>query len=178
MAGPLAGIGVAELSGEIATRYLGRLFARAGASVWRVDAPEPLDSAYAAWLDQGKIHTGSAEAALDALASCERSLAVAGQTPAAIADADRLLAGRGAAPPLLALSWFDSRGEYRDRPANDPLIQAMTGTAFGFGPAEGPPTLAQGHGPQIVAGVTAFIPALAALLGPSPFRRIEANVFE
>lgn len=178
MAGPLAGIGIAELSGEIATRYLGRLFAQAGASVWRVAAPELLDPSYAAWLDQGKVIVGGADAALNAVAGADRALAIAGQTQAAIAAADRTLGGLGDAPPLLALTWFDPRGDYRDRPANDPVIQAMTGVAFGFGPVEGPPILAQGHGPQIVAGITAFIPALAALTAPSPVRRIETNVFE
>ncbi|HXQ12636.1 MAG TPA: CoA transferase [Caulobacteraceae bacterium] len=181
MTGPLAGIGVAELSGEIATRYCARLFAQLGASVWRVDAPSPaLDPTYAAWLDQGKAIVADAGAALDALerAGAQRALAIAGQTRDAIAHAEAILAKRSAAPPLLALTWFDPRGDYRGWQANDPLIQAMTGVAFGFGPVEGPPTLAQGHGPQIVAGVTAFIPALAALMGASSPRRIEANVFE
>ena len=90
----------------------------------------------------------------------------------------RTLAAHDARPTLLALSWFDPRGDYSAWQANDPLIQAMTGVAFGFGPAEGPPTLAQGRAPQIVAGVTAFIPALAALMGARPPRRIEASVFE
>jgi crotonobetainyl-CoA:carnitine CoA-transferase CaiB-like acyl-CoA transferase len=181
MTGPLAGIGVAELSGEIATRYCGRLFAQHGASVWRVDAPSPaLDPTYAAWLDQGKSIVADAGAALDALegADLERALAIAGQTPAAIAAADATLTQRSAPPPLLALTWFDPRGDYAAWQANDPLIQAMTGVAFGFGPAEGPPTLAQGHAPQILGGVTAFVPALAALMGTSAPRRIEANVFE
>src|SRR5579871_3911427 len=181
MAAPLAGIGVAELSGEIAVRYCGRLFAQLGAQVWRVESPGPrVDPGYGDWLDQGKAIVSSAEAALEALASsgCDRVLAAAGQTREAISQAELLLAARREAPPLLALTWFDPRGDYRDRKANDPLVQAMTGVAFGFGPAEGPPTLAQGHAPQIVAGVTAFIPALAALMGPSPVRRIEANVFE
>jgi crotonobetainyl-CoA:carnitine CoA-transferase CaiB-like acyl-CoA transferase len=183
MTGPLAGIGVAELGGEIATRYCARLFAQLGASVWRVDGPSAapaLDPAYAAWLDQGKHLVADAGAALDALAGagCDRALAIAGQTPAAIAAAEAVLAHRPSAPPLLALNWFDPRGDYGAWRANDPLIQAMTGVAFGFGEAEGPPTLAQGHGPQIVAGVTAFIPALAALMGATPPRLIEASVFE
>jgi crotonobetainyl-CoA:carnitine CoA-transferase CaiB-like acyl-CoA transferase len=179
MTGPLSGISVAELSGEIATRYCGRLFAQLGALVWRVDAPDAgLDPTYAAWLDQGKVIVAGADVALDALQGCERGLAIAGQTPDAIASAEAILADRIGPPPLLALSWFDPRGAYAAWHANDPLIQAMTGLAFGFGPAEGPPTLAQGHGPQIVAGVTAFIPALAALMGEAPPRCIEANVFE
>jgi crotonobetainyl-CoA:carnitine CoA-transferase CaiB-like acyl-CoA transferase len=181
MTGPLSGIGVAELSGEIATRYCGRLFAQLGASVWRAASPpSALDATYAAWLDEGKTLVDDAAAALDALAGsgCDRALAIAGQTLDAIAAADAILAAHTAPPPLLALTWFDPRGDYAAWRANDPLIQAMTGVAFGFGPVEGPPTLAQGHAPQVVAGVTAFIPALAALMGASAPRRIEANVFE
>jgi crotonobetainyl-CoA:carnitine CoA-transferase CaiB-like acyl-CoA transferase len=177
----LAGIGVAELSGEIATRYCGRLFAQLGASVWRVEGrPSAIDPTYAAWLDEGKTIVAGAQAALDALAAagCERGLAIAGQTREAIAATEAILAARSAPPPLLALTWFDPRGDYSAWHANDPLIQAMTGVAFGFGPVEGPPTLAQGQAPQIVAGVTAFVPALAALMGANPPRRIEANVFE
>ena len=53
--GPLAGIAIAELGGEIATRYCARLFARLGAEVWRAaDADDGLDPLFAAWLDQGK----------------------------------------------------------------------------------------------------------------------------
>jgi crotonobetainyl-CoA:carnitine CoA-transferase CaiB-like acyl-CoA transferase len=82
MTGLLAGIGVAELSGEIATRYCARLFAQLGASVWRVDALSPaLDPSFAAWLDEGKSIVADAGAALDALESAnqERVLAIAGR---------------------------------------------------------------------------------------------------
>ena len=43
-------------------------------------------------------------------------------------------------------------------------------SAYSFGEREGPPMLAQGHAPQITAGVVAFIAALAALLD-RPTRR-------
>jgi len=176
---PLAGIAVAELGGEIATRYCARLFARLGASVWRVaEADEPLDPLFGKWLDQGKHFVADAAAALDAVAGsgAERRLAIAGQTPIRLAEAQALIGTRDI--PFLALSWFDPRGAYADWRANDALIQAMTGIAYSFGPREGPPTLPQGHAPQIVAGVTAFVAALGSLIGEVTPRRIEASVFE
>ncbi len=54
----------------------------------------------------------------------------------------------------------------------------MSGLAFSFGPVEGPPTLPQGAEMQIVAGITAFNAALAALVGDVAPRRIETSVFE
>jgi crotonobetainyl-CoA:carnitine CoA-transferase CaiB-like acyl-CoA transferase len=57
-------------------------------------------------------------------------------------------------------------------------MQAMTGVAYSFGPREGPPTLPQGHAPQLVAGATAFVAALGALIGDKRPRRIETSVFE
>ncbi|HTX48201.1 MAG TPA: CoA transferase [Caulobacteraceae bacterium] len=178
-AGPLAGIAVAELSGEVATRYVGRLFAQLGATVVRVaDAGgEPLATPlFAAWLDEGKRLVGAPAEALAALDGAEKPLAIAGQGKAAVVAAEALLAGRDI--PLLALSWFDPRGCYGDWRGNDPLIQAMTGIAFGFGPVDGPPTIPQGHAPQLVGGITAFVGALAALFLDAPPRRIESSVFE
>jgi len=177
--GPLAGIAIAELGGEIATRYCAALFARMGACVWRAaDADDPLDPLFGQWLDKGKHLVADGRAALDAVAGAgaERRLAIAGQTPARLADAEALIGADDI--PLLALSWFDPRGPYADWRANDPLIQAMTGIAFSFGPREGPPTLPQGHAPQIVAGVTAFVAALGGMIGERGPRRIEASVFE
>ena len=179
--GPLAGVAVVETPGEVATRYCGRLFAQLGARVWRVTDSAPIDPLFAAWLDEGKQSASSLEAALEAMdgAGPDRRLVIAGQNRARVADVEAQLAARPDAPPLLALTWFDPRGPYAERNANDPIIQAMTGVAFSFGPIEGPPTLAQGHAPQTVAGITAFIAALAALLPEQPtVRRIEANVFE
>jgi crotonobetainyl-CoA:carnitine CoA-transferase CaiB-like acyl-CoA transferase len=176
---PLSGIAVAELSGEVATRYVGRLFAQLGASVVRVvdRGGEPLASPlFAAWLDEGKRLVGEPVAALAALDGAEKRLAIAGQGKAPVAAGEQLLAGRDI--PLLALSWFDPRGHYGDWRGNDPVIQAMTGIAFNFGPVDGPPTIPQGHAPQIVGGITAFVAALAALLLDKPPAHIESSIFE
>src|SRR5262249_20172614 len=42
----------------------------------------------------------------------------------------------------------------------------------------GPPTLAQGHGPQIAAGLVGFNAGLAALMSNPRPRRVETNVHE
>ena len=174
----LAGIAVVELSGEIATRYCARLFAQHGARVWRVGGGrETLDPPFAAWLDEGKAIVGSADAALSALGAADEAhrLVIAGQDRAASDAAQALVAGRH---PLLAISWFDPRGGYGDWRGNDALIQAMSGIAFGFGTVAGPPTLPQGHAPQLLAGVTGFVASLAALMAKTPPRLIETSVFE
>ncbi len=62
MGEPLAGLRVLEHSGDVATRYCGRLFAAWGAHVVRVAGPDDgrlsygcdAGRAYGAWLDQRK----------------------------------------------------------------------------------------------------------------------------
>jgi crotonobetainyl-CoA:carnitine CoA-transferase CaiB-like acyl-CoA transferase len=177
-AGPLAGIAIAEIGGEVATRYCARLFALLGSDVWRAEGDGGDDALYGAWLDQGKQVVASPEAALAALdaSGAARKLVICGQTPARIAAAQALVGGRDA--PVLAISWFDPRGPYADWNANDAVIQAMSGLAFSFGPVEGPPTLAQGCEMQVVGGITAFNAALAALISDVRPRRIESSIFE
>jgi crotonobetainyl-CoA:carnitine CoA-transferase CaiB-like acyl-CoA transferase len=119
--------------------------------------------AFGAWLDQGKQATDDDD---------RFDLVIAGQYQADIATAPTSDA------TLLAITWFDPAGPYRDWRADDALIQAMSGVAFGFGMPQGPPILAQGHGPQIVAGLTSFIAAMGALMSAPRPRRIDVNVLE
>ena len=175
---PLAGIGVVELGDAVAVRYCGRLFAQLGASVVRVGGDDPVAPEFAAWLDADKPTAPSLDEALAAMSRTDRRLVIAGMYPADVATAEADLAGVADPPPLLAVTWFDPRGPYADWRANDAIIQAMSGVAHSFGPAEGPPTLPQGYESQIVAGVTAFNAALAALMGERRPAKIEANVFE
>ena len=177
---PLAGIAVAELSGDVAVRYCGRLFSRLGASVARVrtDASGISDD-FAAWLDQGKQFVDTADEALAALAGAEHRLAIAGQSQADVARAEARLAALTDAPTLLAITWFDRRGAYADWRANDAVMQAMSGVAFSFGEAEGPPMLPQGAAPQILGGLTGFIAGLASTFDQTRrIRLIEASIFE
>ncbi len=178
---PLAGIGVAELGGDVAVRYCGRLFSRLGASVVRCGGASELDPHFAEWLDQGKQAVASPDEALAALAGAdvEHRLAIAGQTKPEIAAAEARLSALPERPTLLAISWFDPRGAYGDWQANDPLMQAMTGIAYSFGEVEGPPILPQGVAPQILGGLTGFIAGLASVFDRTRrIERIEASIFE
>ncbi|MGH6993383.1 MAG: CoA transferase [Caulobacteraceae bacterium] len=170
---PLAGLEVWETSGEVATAYCGRLLALLGAAVTRAEGERdaPVSPEFARWLDQGKTPGSRTPPSVD--------LIIAGQTAERVAKIEAGIAAMGEAPTLLGLTWFDPRGPYAGWLANDPVIEAMSGLAFGFGEVAGPPILAQGHGPQIVAGLTAFIAVLAAMMNPRRRPgRIEVSVFE
>lgn len=180
MDAPLLGLRVLEAAGSVAVRYCGRLFAQLGAEVVQARASSedaglgyagPAGEAYGRWLDAGK-RTGGVEGAFD--------LVIAGQDPSAVTAAEDLVAGMDGAPTLLALTWFGREGPYADWRGTDEVILALNGLAYGFGPEDGPPTLAQGHGPQLTGGLVAFNAACAALLAPKARRpsRIEVNVFE
>ncbi len=75
------------------------------------------------------------------------------------------------------VSWFGRNGPRASHVATDGIISVLTGQARTIGEIEGPPVLATGHGPQILAGTTAAIAVLAALLG-RPGAEIEVSVFE
>ena len=183
MGEPLAGLRILEHSGDVATRYCARLFAAWGADVVRVATGDDTrlgyageaGRAYGAWLDQRKTLANDAageEGPFD--------LILAGQDGAALAAAEAFRAGLADRPPLLALTWFDPDGPYGAWRGTDEIIQALSGTAFGFGEAEGPPMLSQGHAPQVVGGLVAYNAALAALqFAPERRpRRIAVNILE
>lgn len=183
MRAPLADLTIIELAGDIATRYCGKLFAAHGARVIAVGARRDGQlayggasaTAYAAWLDHGK------EMLSVIPADCAPDLVIAGQTNADIAHGEAIVAGFARRPLLLALTWFGANGPCASWRGTDGIVQAMSGVAFAIGPAEGPPTLPQGHAPQIVGGVTGFIAALATLLdrrGGKVCDRIDCNIFE
>jgi crotonobetainyl-CoA:carnitine CoA-transferase CaiB-like acyl-CoA transferase len=179
---PLSDLVILEVSGDIATRYCGKLFAAHGAQVIQTYEPDnstigyggPATEAYAAWLDAGK------QRAVPGSVPCA-DLLIAGQMTANIAAAEALVAGMAPRPLLLALTWFGPTGPYADWAATDGIIQAMTGVAYAIGEKDGPPVLAQGHAPQIVAGATGLIVALSALIGRRAGHhvdRVETNVLE
>ncbi len=177
MDGPLSDLRILELGGDVAVRYCGRLFALLGAAVTRLDSAAGDDrigrggasgEAFGRWLDEGK-QAGDGAAF---------NLVICGQDLAAVAAAERLVKGFEGAPVLLRLTWFGLDGPYADWTGNDAILQALSGVAYTFGEEAGPPVLAQGHAPQIVAGLTAFIAALAALMGEARPARIDVNVLE
>jgi crotonobetainyl-CoA:carnitine CoA-transferase CaiB-like acyl-CoA transferase len=174
---PLAGLVITETSDDIAVRYCGKLFAAHGATVRRLAAPAQADiaaRAHAAWLDDGKQIVPSLEPTLQ-----DADLVIAGQTPAAIAATVRALGPNK--PLLLAITWFGMTGPYANWRGSDALIQAMSGIAYAFGLVAGPPTIPQGHAPQIIAGATALIAAIAALRGRAnshPTARVDLSILE
>jgi crotonobetainyl-CoA:carnitine CoA-transferase CaiB-like acyl-CoA transferase len=169
---------IVELSDGVAVRYCGKLFASHGARVVQVGnvpaAGRPEDNAYAAWLDAGKVRVADKAAVV-----ASAHLVIAGQTPGEVVQAEHAVSGGTAL--LLGLTWFGLTGPYAEWRGSDALVQALSGVAYGFGKTDGPPTLPQGHAPQVLAGVTAFIAALAALRGRGvghPTARIDVNVLE
>jgi crotonobetainyl-CoA:carnitine CoA-transferase CaiB-like acyl-CoA transferase len=176
--GPLEGLRVVEIGASVAVRYCGRLFATLGAEVRQQAAAEgdrgigyagAAGEAYGRWLDQGK---------LTSLGDGGADLVIGGPDAASIALAEGLALGAGA--PLLAIDWFDQAGPYGDWRATDEIISALNGVSYSFGERFGPPMLAQGHAPQITAGVVGFNAALGALLDRPDRRprRIDVNVHE
>ena len=167
----LAGVCVIEQPDSVAIRYAGHLLAALGARVLQAGVPEATgvgyggaaSTAYAAWLDAGKQVCADLPAALAAAPAVQ--LVIAGPWAAQVEAADAALQALSAAPLRLGLTWFASDGPYRDWAGSDAVIQAMSGVAFATGPVDGGPMLPRGHAPQVVAGVTACIAALGALLG-------------
>ena len=183
MSTPLADLTVLELSGDIATRYCGKMFAEHGARVVSAYAPAngrlayggASASAYARWLDLGKEMAGTIPAGF------APDVVIAGQNPGDIEAAERIAASLPGRPLLVALTWFGAIGPRAGWHGSDGIIQALSGVAYMIGPREGPPSLPQGHAPQVVGGVTAFIGAMGALMGRrqgQTISRVDTNVLE
>lgn len=183
---PLEGVTVVEVAGGAAAAWCGRMLADAGATVVLAEASPgqrlrgvvrvqtPLEEAWADCMSAGKrlVRVADREA-LEALCS----------------DADLVLVGEAsgfdasAARPRRAtveLSWFGRQGPYRDWTGNDLVVQALTGMPQMAGSMEGPPVQAGDRQSTSVAGVTAYIAALSALLAPPAAapRRFEVGILE
>ncbi|MBL8772058.1 MAG: CoA transferase [Phenylobacterium sp.] len=173
----LSPLNVVEASRGVAVRFCGRLFAQMGAAVVRASGGDDAaigyggaaGEAYGRWLDAGK-RSEPPGAAVD--------LVIAGQDAQGVAEGEALAARLPGQPVVLAVRWFHADGPYADWRGTDEIIQALSGLAYSLGPPEGPPTLAQGHGPQIAAGLAGFNAALGALMARPRPRRIELNILE
>lgn len=185
---PLSGLCVVEGEGDVATRYCARLYACLGAQVVQVrdrsldrtDRPGAAGRVFGAWLDEGKVIAPDLGAALESLGEAAgRTLVIAGLTPRDIRVVDADLADMGRDIVRVGITWFGDAGAYAGWRGDDTIIEALSGLAFAFGLPQGPPILAQGQAPQMLAGVNGFIGGLAALMSAEPGpTRVDVNVLE
>jgi crotonobetainyl-CoA:carnitine CoA-transferase CaiB-like acyl-CoA transferase len=174
----LSGFRVVEVGTLPAGAYAARLFADFGAEVVKVEPPEgdptrsfpPLiegGSGWFAYLNYGKRSVTSDRADLDDL----------------LQGADVLIDSSGADHGThlhlvtIDLSWFGKSGPYRDYKTSDAVCRALAGFVQLIGPAEGPPLTLPDYQSAIMGGLSAFIPAMASLLGRQS-RRYEVSVHE
>ncbi len=178
MTARLSGVRVVEIGALPAGAYAARLFADFGAEVIKVEPAggdptrsfPPLiegGSGWFAYLNYGKKSVVSDKVDLDAL----------------LRGADVLIdstgADHGTHPHLVTvdLSWFGKSGPYRDYKTSDAVCRALAGFVQLIGPAEGPPLTLPDYQSAIMGGLSAFIPAMASLLGRQS-RRYEVSVHE
>ena len=203
----LADLVILDLSGTVATAYCGHLFAALGARVVDCETPgtghptrrlppfapgveAPEASAFNAWIAArkesvaldpstaaGRARVVELVRGADVLLEAYRpgELEAVGLCPSVLEAANPALVS-------VSISWFGWSGPLARAPGADPLVASLAGVVRGFGPVEGPPMLPSGHGPQIVAGASAFIGALGHLIGRRRGRlrgaRLDANVLE
>jgi len=168
---PLRGITVAEFGTGIAGAYCTKLFADCGASVWRApseleatneahwadaaldpDAPETA-GLYAAYLNAGKHSVRPDQAPPEA------DLVIIGEDHA---GGNCPYTGRIA---TIALTWFGTDGPLRDVEGSELIVQALAGLLHPVGPVEGPPMYPGPHHATTLAGTSAYVAGMAALLG-------------
>src|SRR4051794_40672851 len=184
---PLSELRVVEIGSGDALGYCGKLFSDFGAEVLKVEAPggdparslPPLietgrgrrESATFAWLNTNKR---SIIADLDQAAGVKKirvllsraDLLLDGRHPAEIAASRLSHAELRTSEPgltITAISWFGEHGPYRNYAATDSVCRSLAGLVKLVGPIEGPPVLPRDGQVGVVAGLTAFIPSLAAL---------------
>ncbi|MFF2028862.1 CaiB/BaiF CoA transferase family protein [Arthrobacter sp. NPDC058192] len=183
MTGPLAGVRVLDLTHFVAGPWCTMLLADLGAEVTKVEPPageigRGMGSVYSAGesaiflgFNRGKrsvsLDLKQPEGLDAALQLVERSdVVVQNFRPG---TAERL--GLGAAelraryPELIycTVSAFGPDGPYATRPANDPVIQALSGSMASTGQLEGRPVRMGVSLPDVGAGVLAAVGILAAL---------------
>ncbi len=202
----LSGLKVLEIAGGAAAAYCGRLLCDAGADVSVIalhdasrlaglvrnptneatkergddtsadDTDDDADRRYADYLHAGKQWLPCPEDAAALLALCAQAdLVIAGEASGfEAAHAQPRIAS-------IALSWFGRQpGPYRDWAGSDLVVQALSGLPQMAGRIEGPPTFFGDRQSTVVAGVTAYIAACAAMLAPaSPdARRFDVSILE
>ena len=173
MTTPLAGLNVIEFADSIASRYCGHLFAAHGANIVQIGAPDvagvgyggAASKAYAAWLDAGKHGAADFDAASRACGG-KIDLVITGLDAATVTAADHAIERGGHKQAVrIGMTWFAPDGPYTKWVGSDAIIQAMSAVSYVTGAKDGMPMLPRGHAPQVVAGATAYIAALGAIIG-------------
>jgi crotonobetainyl-CoA:carnitine CoA-transferase CaiB-like acyl-CoA transferase len=199
---PLTGLRIVELGSHDAVAYCGKQFADFGADVIKiepvggdpsralgvqVDAGGKGESAHFAWLNTNKT---SITADLVRPADIERVRAL-------LQTADLLLDGRhpdeikasalshdalrkfDPGLGITAISWFGDSGPYRNYQPSEAVVRSLAGMVKLIGAVEGPPMLGRDGQCAVFAGLTAFIPSLAALYNRENGARLyRTNVYE
>lgn len=183
MTGPLAGVRVLDLTHFVAGPWCTMLLADLGAEVVKLEPPggeigRGMGSVYSAGesaiflgFNRGKRSISLDLKQPEGLAA---ALKLAEQADVVVQNfrpgtAERL--GIGAAelrsrhPRLIycTISAFGPDGPYSSRPANDPVIQALSGSMYATGQSEGRPMRMGVSLPDVAAGVLAAIGILSAL---------------
>ena len=178
---------VLELSDrEESAAYCGKLFARWGAEVIRVERPSrpAPDRAADLYLNDGKRRvaldwtTEDGRAALDEVAAtCDVVVTDASARDAL--DGDLLALGGGQIRAVVSVTPFGLDGPYRDFEETPAALLALGGYTWLMGDPGRAPLTMPGRYPYYQAGTFAYIAALATLLGrPEATRQIEVSVLE
>ncbi|MGY2849066.1 crotonobetainyl-CoA:carnitine CoA-transferase CaiB-like acyl-CoA transferase [Bradyrhizobium sp. USDA 4509] len=183
---PLSGLKVVEIGGGAAAAYCGRLLVDAGAAVTLVaDAERPwagyvrgdgaTETLYAHYLTAGKPVFDGKTGGHSIESLCR--------------DADLVLVGEDAGfDPLsvsarlgvVDISWFGERGPYSAWKGLDIVVEALTGIPHLAGDAEGPPIHSGDRHATLVAGATAYLACMVAILSRRAVRerRFTVNILE
>ena len=165
----LEGTVVVEVSSEVRGRYCGRLFAELGARVVRVELPRSVLDADRPWLDPGKESVvldwrTAAGAELLHEICAKADVLIEDQLDPEATNAlatDSLAAFSGLVH--VSLTPFGLKGPWAGRDAHDLNISALSGMALINQVGDGPPVSAPGPQTEIIAALSGFMGALAAL---------------
>lgn len=191
--GPLAGMRVLDAASFVAGPLASALLGDLGAEVVKVEPPEgdPLRriggvlgdgmSATFAFVNRGKrsvVVDPQSRGDLESLALLvgTTDIAIHNKRPRAAA---RL--GIEEAPVVVEISAFGREGPYADRPALDPIVQAMAGIVAITGESDGEPMRAGAPVVDVATALTAAFGALAGLRSWGSTReaqRVTVSLFE
>lgn len=199
----LSGLRVVEVGQIPAGAYCARLFADFGAEVLKIEPPAgdgvrrrlpalliengQQESCYFGFLNLNKKSAVFVPERARDRANLGRVIAAADVLIDSLAPGERRAYGIDHAAlqrdnprlTILSISWFGESGPYRDFRATDGVCRALAGLVYLVGPKDGPPMPLMDYQGDIVAGLTAFIPAMATIRdGNGAGRRFELSVLE